>query len=113
MTTPWVDRRPSEIVTEHVLMTTQPIEEPDDPKQLHTMLEMFDAGKMLMFSTDYPHWDGDTPDFAARLLPAHLRSSIMSENACKLYKLPGNGSPNMQQEAFVASVNGIGEATRV
>ena len=88
MATPWLDRPPSEIITEHILLTTQPIEEPDNLKQLHQMLEMFEADKMLMFSTDYPHWDGDTPDFAARLIPKHLRTRVMSETARELYGLP-------------------------
>ena len=68
-TTPWVDRLPSEIVDDHILLTTQPIEEPEDGKQLHQILAMFPAERMLMFFTDYPHWDGDTPDFALRNLP--------------------------------------------
>lgn len=86
--TPWLDRPPSEIITDHILLTTQPIEEPDNLKQLHQMLAMLDAEKILMFSTDYPHWDGDTPDFAARLLPNHLRERVMSETARELYGLP-------------------------
>jgi predicted TIM-barrel fold metal-dependent hydrolase len=52
------------------------------------MLDMFDVGRMLMFSSDYPHWDGDTPDFAARPFPAALRRRVMSETARELYKLP-------------------------
>jgi uncharacterized protein len=88
MTTPWLNRPPSEIIHDHVLLTTQPIEEPDEPAHLEAMLGMFDAARMLMFSTDYPHWDGDTPDFAARLLPKSIRSQVMGENACALYKLP-------------------------
>ncbi|MEZ4662458.1 MAG: amidohydrolase family protein [Caldilineaceae bacterium] len=93
MTTPWLERLPSEYVTEHVLLTTQPLEEPENPEHFHAILEMFDAAKMLMFSTDYPHWDGDTPDFAARAFPKAMRNAIMYENACKLYKLdlPANG----------------------
>jgi uncharacterized protein len=87
-TTPWLERRPSEIVREHVLLTTQPLEEPDDPEHLRQVLSMFDAGRMLMFSSDYPHWDGDTPDFAARALPPPLRGRIMSETARELYRLP-------------------------
>jgi predicted TIM-barrel fold metal-dependent hydrolase len=41
-----------------------------------------------MFSSDYPHWDGDTPDFAARPFPAALRARVMSETARELYNLP-------------------------
>ncbi len=88
MTTPWLKRPPSEYITEHVLVTTQPIEEPENLDHLHTMLSMFDAKRMLMFSTDYPHWDGDTPDFAARLIPEAIRPEVMGYNASALYKLP-------------------------
>jgi uncharacterized protein len=87
MTTPWLDRPPSEIVTEHVLLTTQPQEEPEEAGHFQKMLEMFDAGRMLMFSTDFPHWDGDTPDFAARAFPPALRPRVMSETARELYGL--------------------------
>jgi len=87
-TTPWLDRPPSQIVTEHVLLTTQPIEESNPPEHFHRMLEMFDAGRMLMFSSDFPHWDGDTPEFVARALPPALRPRVMSETARELYRLP-------------------------
>ena len=88
MTVPWLDRRPSEIVTEHVLLTTQPLEEPENPAHFRAILEMFDAGRMVMFSTDFPHWDGDVPDFAARAFPKDLRRRVMAETACELYRLP-------------------------
>jgi predicted TIM-barrel fold metal-dependent hydrolase len=88
MTAPWLTRPPSEFIREHVLLTTQPIEEPENPEHLEAILGMFDAGRMLMFATDYPHWDGDTPDFAARFIPKEIRASVMGENACELYGLP-------------------------
>jgi predicted TIM-barrel fold metal-dependent hydrolase len=100
--TPWLDRPPSEIVREHVLLTSQPIEEPDRPEQLHQILEMFDAGRMLMFATDFPHWDGDTPDFTARFLPAHLRSRVMSETARELYRLPESPHADRRPDADLA-----------
>lgn len=87
-TVPWVKRRPSEYVFDHVLLTTQPIEEPEHPKDFKAILEMFPADRMLMFSTDYPHWDGDTPDFTARAFPKELRERVMSETARELYRLP-------------------------
>ncbi|MBK9124801.1 MAG: amidohydrolase [Chloroflexi bacterium] len=87
-TTPWLDRLPSEIIQEHVLLTTQPIEEPADPKHFAAIMEMFDAEKMLMFSSDYPHWDGDPPDFTARFFPKPMRPAVMGRNAQRLYRLP-------------------------
>jgi uncharacterized protein len=87
-TTPWLDRPPSRIVQEHVLLTTQPLEEPERPEDLARILEMFDAGRMLMFSSDFPHWDGDAPDFAARGIPPPIRRRVMSETARELYRLP-------------------------
>lgn len=89
-TIPWVDRLPSEVAADHLLLSTQPIEEPYKPKHLHQILEMFPAEKMLMFSTDFPHWDGDTPDFAGRSLPADLRPRVLSETARELYRLPAS-----------------------
>ena len=49
---------------------------------------MFDAAKMLMFSSDFPHWDGDTPDFAGRHFKGELRRRVMSETAREVYRLP-------------------------
>jgi predicted TIM-barrel fold metal-dependent hydrolase len=88
MTAPWLVRPPSEIVFDHLLLTTQPLEEPENRGHFEQMLAMFPAGRMLMFSSDFPHWDGDTPDFCARAFPAALRPGVMRENARRLYRLP-------------------------
>ena len=89
-TTPWLTRLPSEYVQDHVRLTTQPMEEPDNPDHLQQVLGMFDAGRMLMFSSDFPHWDGDTPDFVGRGIPTELRARVMSETARGLYGLPSS-----------------------
>lgn len=87
--TPWLTRLPSEYVREHVRFTTQPIEEPDDPRDLIRMFELIDAEHTLMYSSDYPHWDFDHPITAfPRDLPERMRRRIMSENAIELYGLP-------------------------
>jgi len=88
--TPWIDRLPSEIFAEHIRLTTQPIEEPDERSHFHEMLAMLPFEKCLMYSSDYPHWDGDTPDFVARSLPESMRFRVMSENARELYRLPAS-----------------------
>ena len=76
------------VVSQHVLLTTQPLEEPDRPAHFKAIIEMFDAEHMLMFSSDFPHWDGDTPDFAARRFIPALRPRVLGETARELYRLP-------------------------
>ena len=86
-TTPWLTRKPSEVIQEHIWLTTQPIEEPEDNRHFRQTLEMFNAGRMLMFSSDYPHWDGDTPDFAMRQISPQYRDAVMHGNAMQVFKL--------------------------
>ncbi len=85
--TPWLKRLPSEYAHEHLLLTTQPIEEPERREHLEQMLAMFAAERMLMFSSDYPHWDGDTPDFVSGRMPDRLRERVMHQTAAELYGL--------------------------
>ena len=86
---PMLDRRPSELVAEHVWFTTQPIEEPDDPQQFVQMLEQGGLHDRLLFATDYPHWDFDSPAQALpRSVSKELRGKIFAGNACALYGLP-------------------------
>jgi len=86
---PRIDRRPSEIVREHVWFTTQPIEEPDDPSEFAQVVQHAGLDDRLLFATDYPHWDFDSP---AQALPRSLsdqqRHKILAGNACALYGLP-------------------------
>jgi predicted TIM-barrel fold metal-dependent hydrolase len=84
---PWLTQKPSEIIVEHFRLTTQPIEEPDDDKHLLQIFEMMDAAHTLMFSSDYPHWDFDSPQQAFPRLPADLKRRIFAENARELYGL--------------------------
>lgn len=89
---PWLTRLPSEYIKEHVRLTTQPIEEPDNPEQLLQVFEMIDAKHTLLFSSDYPHWDFDDPLWAFRHVPNDLKQRIFSENARELYHLPARAS---------------------
>jgi uncharacterized protein len=85
---PWVKRLPSETVREHVRFTTQPLDQPASGRALGQLLELVDGLEgMLMFATDYPHWDFDSPEEIARRLPAEWRDAVMSENARAFYRL--------------------------
>ena len=71
---PWIDRSPAEIIREHVRLTLQPVDSPPgDPKTLLRTLEHIGSDRMLLFSTDYPHWqfDGDA------VLPDGLSSEVL------------------------------------
>ncbi|HEY2238537.1 MAG TPA: amidohydrolase family protein [Streptosporangiaceae bacterium] len=80
---------PVSYLRDHIRFTTQPIEESEDPSEVTRALEATDAENILMFSTDYPHFDFDDPK---RALPPGLdpvvRQRIMAGNACDFYGLP-------------------------
>jgi len=84
---PWVNRPPSEIVRDHVRLTTQPLDEPEDPAHLLALFDMFPADEILMFSSDYPHWDFDDPTRVLSGFPDETRRRIFAENARALYGL--------------------------
>ena len=88
---PSLQRSPSEYVREHFWFSTQPIEEPEDPRWFGKLLEhveRFGLLDRLMYSSDYPHWDFDSPE---EVLPAtvstDVRRKILGENASVLYRI--------------------------
>ena len=88
-TTPWLKKRPSEYILEHVRLTTQPLEEPENPEHLAQVFAMLQAERTLCFASDFPHWDFDDPEraFPKTIGPALLKR-IFYDNAAELYGLP-------------------------
>lgn len=83
---PWLERKPSEAVREHIRFTTQPLEHTDGKDELlFEMLEAVGAPEILCFASDYPHWDSDDPAFMLKRLPETWREKVMHENAAGLY----------------------------
>jgi predicted TIM-barrel fold metal-dependent hydrolase len=83
---PWLTRRPSEVVREHVRFTTQPLDEPDDPAQLDQLIAMLGT-EVLLFSSDYPHWDNDMPTRVLRGLDSDQRRDVLGGNARRTLRL--------------------------
>jgi predicted TIM-barrel fold metal-dependent hydrolase len=65
---PHLRRAPSEVIREHVWVSTQPMEEPEVGRHLKDVMGWIGWDRIL-FATDYPHWDFDDPRAA---LPATL-----------------------------------------
>lgn len=84
---PWLKRLPGEYIRDHFLFSTQPVEEPDDPEHLISIFDMIDAENILMFASDYPHWDSDAPSGILKKLRPEARRKIVYENAKTLYQL--------------------------
>lgn len=82
---PWLKRMPSEYIRDHCVFSTQPIEEPDNRKDLLSIFDMIDAENILMFSTDYPHWDNDMPGEILKSLKPEARQKIFYDNAARIY----------------------------
>ena len=86
---PHLQRLPSEIIAEHLYLTTQPIEEPPHPADFQRLLEHFGPlAEHLLLASDYPHWDSDNPDVVLpHSLPEQLKAGIRYHNASTLYGL--------------------------
>lgn len=83
-----IKRKPSDYVKEHIKFTTQPLDYPEDKTELSRALEWMEADKILLFSSDYPHWTFDEPRWLVKHLPEHMREAVMCRNGIQTYHLP-------------------------
>jgi len=83
---PHVRRKPSDYVKDHIWFTTQPLDYPEDKLELTNALEWMEADKILLFSSDYPHWTFDDPRWVIKHIPERMRTAIMRDNGIAVYK---------------------------
>jgi hypothetical protein len=84
---PHLQRLPSEVIRQHIWVTTQPMEEPADRSQLIDMMEWIGWDRLL-FASDYPHWDFDDPFHAfPAAVPRERKRQILSVNGRAVYRL--------------------------
>jgi uncharacterized protein len=86
----WLDikRKPSDYVKDHIKFTTQPLDYPEDKTELTRALEWMEADRILLYSSDYPHWTFDDPRWLVKHLPEAFREAIMFRSGIDTYKLP-------------------------
>ncbi|RPI36560.1 MAG: amidohydrolase, partial [Hyphomicrobiaceae bacterium] len=82
---PWVDRPPADIMRDHVRLTTQPFDAPPKQTDMEQLIDQIGSERMLLFSSDYPHWqfDGDCPIPPG--LPASLVTRMCADNPLETF----------------------------
>ena len=82
---PWVDRAPSQIVCDHIRLTAQPFDAPDDAATVRKIVDLLGSDEMLLFATDYPHWQFDGDDVLPSGLSPELIRKISVDNPLATY----------------------------
>lgn len=81
---PWMKKLPSEYVRSSVRFTSEPtLEVPND--RLGTLLDWLHADEVLLYSSDYPHWDSEQPKTVFSKLSPELRRRIYRDNAVEFF----------------------------
>lgn len=91
---PMLEKPPSEYITDPdgpFYFTSQPMGEPHQSEHLANIIRMFNGGENLMFASDFPHYDFDTPEELFNLINPHLEEqevrNIFGETAVELFDL--------------------------
>ncbi len=84
---PLLKARPSEYM-KRMYYTSQPMER-CHPKLMAAGFEAFGAETQMLYASDWPHWDFDTPSSVLDLpfLSAQGKRNILGENAARLFDL--------------------------
>jgi predicted TIM-barrel fold metal-dependent hydrolase len=82
---PWVDRTPAEIFRDHFRLTIQPLDAPDSAETIARAIEHLRSDELLLFSSDYPHWQFDGDETVPAGIPAGLHRKILVENPLATY----------------------------
>ena len=75
-----------DIIRDHVRLTLQPVDAPKtDPRMLVRTLEHIGSDRVLLFSTDYPHWHFDGEDVLPEGLPDQTIRRMLVDNPLETY----------------------------
>jgi uncharacterized protein len=82
---PWVSDPPASIVRDRVRLTLQPFDAPGDDGGVMRLMDQIGSDEMLLFSTDYPHWQFDGTAAMPAGIDATLAKKIMADNPLRTY----------------------------
>jgi hypothetical protein len=81
---PWVNRSPADIIRNNIRLTIQPFDAPDRDA-VERVVEQIDADHMLLFASDYPHWQFEGDAIVPPGLSADLQQKIRVDNPLQTY----------------------------
>jgi hypothetical protein len=74
-----------EIVQGNIRFSLQPVDAPPDSATLHRLFDHMQSDELLLFSTDYPHWQFEGNDALPDGLSQELVRKIMIDNPLATY----------------------------
>jgi predicted TIM-barrel fold metal-dependent hydrolase len=82
---PWVKESPAELIRRHFRLTAQPIDGPKDAAILERVINQIGSDDMLLFATDYPHWQFEGEAALPEGIPSRLIEKILVDNPLATY----------------------------
>jgi len=74
------DEAAFDVIRDHVKLTLQPADAPADPQALRDVIEQIGSDEMLLFSSDFPHWQFDGEDVLPNGLGDEQLRKILIDN---------------------------------
>ncbi|HEX4214413.1 MAG TPA: amidohydrolase family protein [Candidatus Dormibacteraeota bacterium] len=88
---PYLTERPSHYLR-RFYYATQPIEEPENLRELVTLVDLYKGEDQTVFASDWPHHDFDHPTKLLQVpFPEEVRRKIFGENALRLFRIDSKG----------------------
>ena len=84
---PWVERRPTEYVADHVRYVLHVSDGPRQAAAFGELIALTESAGLLMFGSRYPGWEYESAAAALERLPDETREPIMHATAARTYGL--------------------------
>ena len=90
---PFLEERPSYYLKRQFWVSTQPVEEPEDMRDIIKLIELYDGEDRTVFASDWPHHDFDHPMKIDQIpFPTdEMRRKVFGENALELFRIDSAG----------------------
>ena len=82
---PWVRESPAELIRRQIRLTAQPFDAPPEAADLENIIDQLGSDDMLLFATDYPHWQFEGDNALPAGFPSRLVEKITVENPLATY----------------------------